>query len=194
MFSTNPFSTTPFSALEPTLVTLENVTATGVVNSVTFIISSVATAQSPTSIEATSSIGTVVPTITEVLDSVSATAIATEFVENVTEVIGDAAVTATSAVNNVTFIINSTKDLTNNTVSVTTIVETLGVSVVEFPTAITLTTTVENVIEEAVEILSNVTATTTVATNSTITATVFNFQAHADNYSRKRTVYVSRAA
>ena len=84
--------------------------------------------------------------------------------------------------------------MTNETVSATTTIGIMGVNVVEFPTAITLTTTVTDVVEEAVEVLDNVTATTTVATDSSITATVFDFAAHANNYSKKRTVYISRAA
>ena len=84
--------------------------------------------------------------------------------------------------------------MTNQTVSATTTIGTLTVSVIEFPTAITLTTNVSDVVEEAVEILTNVTATSTVSSDSTITAEVFDFAAHANNYSRKRTVYVSRAA
>ena len=54
--------------------------------------------------------------------------------------------------------------------------------------------TVEDVTTEVVEIVDSVEATATADNNSTVTATVFDFQAHADNYSKKRTVYVSRAA
>ena len=84
--------------------------------------------------------------------------------------------------------------MTNDTVSGITTVENVAVNVVEFLTAITLTGTVEDVTTEVIEIVDSVEATATADNNSTVTATVFDFQAHADNYSKKRTVYVSRAA
>ena len=165
-----------------------------VVDSNILSLSSVATAQSPISIEATSSIGTVIPIVTEILSAITATSTVSEFVENITEIIPNAPLTGTGTVASITILISSINDLTNETVSATTTIGIMGVNVVEFPTAITLTTTVTDVVEEAVEVLDNVTATTTVATDSSITATVFDFAAHANNYSKKRTVYISRAA